>query len=275
MLTTSYLHDDIHYLEILPAYPATDMCIAELQLLVQERLPGTLKKLLVFEDFNDNIARALGAAQGPWHDGFYVDVDVHRIVDPRVGAAFATRSLDLEQLSVSYMANAEDFFRACVRTWTWPHLQSLALTSEHLRITGNCKDIDALLCSAGAAALRMPKLHTLVLWNGRKRNACAFIYRVDQNHASITWRGTWELELHPPVVEAWQRVASRYHSFELRTKKQHIQGTIDSHGDAIHYLKLPCQVVSPASLWQIRKEGEQQWRTDDLSITARTHNIFV
>jgi hypothetical protein len=28
-----------------------------------------------------------------------------------------------------------------------------------------------------------------------------------------------------------------------------------SYGDAIHFLDLPCRVVEPASLWQIRNEG--------------------
>ncbi len=41
-------------------------------------------------------------------------VDATRIVDPQIGAAFASRSLDLE------LVNAEDFFHASLRTWTWP-----------------------------------------------------------------------------------------------------------------------------------------------------------
>ena len=38
-----------------------------------------------------------------------------RVVDPQVGATFASRSLGLEQLS---MANAEDSLRACRPDWT-------------------------------------------------------------------------------------------------------------------------------------------------------------
>jgi hypothetical protein len=58
------------------------------------------------------------------------------------------------------MINAEDFFwHACKSTtWTWHHLQSLALTSQLLQPTGNRREIDALLCQAGLAALRMPRL---------------------------------------------------------------------------------------------------------------------
>lgn len=110
------------------------------------------------------------------------------------------------------MINAEDFFGACLQTWTWEHLQSLALTSALLQPTGNPDEISALLSSAAATALRMPSLRTLMLWNGRVDNACAFVYRhrgLNKGGRSITWRGTWNLEVTPAVEEAWQAVASR------------------------------------------------------------------
>lgn len=231
-------------------YSTTNICIAELLLLVQNHLPKTLKRLSVFEDFNDNLAAALANPRN-------LLVDTTRIVDPRIGAAFAFRSLDLEQLSISYMVNAEDFFQACTRTWTWQHLQSLALTSQLLQSTGSRQETYTLLCSAGVTALQMPRLHTLVLWNGTQGNACAFIYHTDRYYAYLTWRSTWDLELSPCVVKAWQCVAFKFRSSELRIDKQQIQGAVRSHGDAIHHLDLPCQVVAPASLWQMRREGAQ------------------
>jgi hypothetical protein len=151
------------------------------------------------------------------------------------------------------MINAEDFFHACLRTWNWQHLESLALTSQLLRQAGVYADICNLLCDAGSAALRMPKLRTMVLWNGKRDNACAFIYHTQRDHSEITWRGTWDLELSP-CVKVWQHVASKVHSRELRVHKQRIESPIGSHGDAIYHLKLPCQVVSPESLRQIRRE---------------------
>lgn len=219
--------------------------------MVQNRLPKTLKRLSIFEDFSDDLATALVTAQlqVPWLT-WQEQVNATRIVDARIGAAFAPRSLDLEQLSVSYMVNAEDFFRACLPTWTWQCLQSLALTSQLLRYPGRREEVDALLYEAGAAALRMPRLHTLVLWDGMKGNACAFIYRTERGHADLIWRGTWGMELSRRVVEVWERAAT----CPLRVVKQQIHGTIESHGDAMHYLDLPCQVVTPESLWQIRRE---------------------
>jgi hypothetical protein len=159
---------------------------------------------------------------------------------------------------VSYLSNAEDFFGACLPTWTWEHLRSLALTSALLQPAGSRANIYALLSSAAAAALRMPRLQTLVLWNGRRGNACAFAYHHQhqgRGRPHIAWRSTWDLELTHTVVEAWQTVASQARPSELGIEKQDIPGGVDSHGDAIHHLALPCPVVAPASLWQMRREG--------------------
>jgi hypothetical protein len=222
----------------------------EYAFVIQNGLPKTLKTLSVFEDFDDSLAAALA------HPPRLYPVDSVRIVDPRIGAAFASRSLHLEQLSVSYLSNAEDFFGACLPTWTWEHLRSLALTSALLQPAGSRANIYALLSSAAAAALRMPRLQTLVLWNGRRGNACAFVYHhQDRGRPHIAWRSTWDLKLAHAVVEAWQTVASQARPSELGIEKQDIPGGVDSHGDAIHRLALPCPVVAPASLWQMRREG--------------------
>ncbi|PSS08743.1 hypothetical protein M430DRAFT_109611, partial [Amorphotheca resinae ATCC 22711] len=69
------------------------------------------------------------------------------------------------------------------------------------------------------------------------------------------WRGTWDLELSPCVVDVWKCVAFKFHSSELGIVKQRIRGVIGSHGEAIHHLDLPCRVVEPTSFWQIRMEG--------------------
>ncbi|KAK4034087.1 hypothetical protein C8A01DRAFT_19055 [Parachaetomium inaequale] len=153
----------------------------------------------IFEDFNDKRIKALVSGQPPWQS----QVDTSRVVDSRIGAAFAARSLNLEELSLSYLANAEDFFRACIPTWTWPRLRSLALTSQLLRRPGRRQEIDALLYEVGVTALQMPRLRTLGVWDGIEGSTCAFIYHVDRDHASVTWRGTWDMALSPRVVEVW------------------------------------------------------------------------
>ena len=63
------------------------------------------------------------------------------------------------------------------------------------------------------------------------------------------------MQLSPRVVKAWQCVAMEHHLCRtLRVDKQRVNSVIGSHGDAIHFLDLPCPVVDPASLWQIRRE---------------------
>ncbi|KAH6617007.1 hypothetical protein F5144DRAFT_380590 [Chaetomium tenue] len=213
---------------------------------IRNHFPKTLKTLSVFEDPDDRIDPALDYS---WW-GLRVPFAFHD-VDPRIGAAFASLSLSLEQLSAAYMVNAEDFFGACLPTWTWEHLQSLALTSALLHPMGNPDEISALLSSAAATALRMPRLCSLVVWNRREDNACAFVYRhrgLNKGGPSITWRGTWNLEVTPAVEEAWQAVASQKASpLELEIEKEDIEGEVQSHADAISRLALPCFVVVPIS----------------------------
>ncbi|KAK3291645.1 uncharacterized protein B0H64DRAFT_478377 [Chaetomium fimeti] len=228
----------------------------EYAFMIQNGLPKTLKTISIFEDFDDSLVATL--ADPGWFGPMF-PVDSVRIGDPHIGAAFASRSLDLEQLSGSYLSNAEDFFGACLQTWTWEHLRTLALTSALLQPAGGHDKVYALLSSAAATALQMPMLHTLVLWNGTRGNACAFVYHYpDRGSPYIAWRGTWDLELTHAVVEAWQAVASQVRPWKLAIEKQYIRGGVDSHADAIHRLALPCPVVAPTSLWQMRRERAYQ-----------------
>lgn len=216
---------------------------------MRNNLPDTLHRLTVFEDsykFYDPFPKR--PAHIPWYN----------LVDPSEGldAVFAAKSLDLQHFAISFMINAEQLFRHCQSTWSWSHLQSLALTSQLLQDDWEkSEQIETLLCRAGVLVQKMPKLHTFVLWNGGKGHACAFIYRIDRDSASVTWRGTWHLELSPIVIKSWQLAASKLPFSKLRIKQECIQGVIKSHGDAIYHLELPCQVIDPASLWQIRREG--------------------
>ena len=213
-------------------------------------LPDTLNRLIIFEDaykFYDQFPKR------PAH------IESFNLIDPSegLGAGFASKSLDLQHLAISFMINAEELFQYCQPKWSWSYLQSLALTSQLLQDDLEKREqVEALLCRARVLIQKMPKIHTLVLWNGGKAHACAFIYRINRDSASITWRGTWHLELSPRVVKSWQLAALKRNFSELQVKQEYIRGVIiKSHGDAIYHLDLPCQVIDPASLWQIRREG--------------------
>ncbi|OBT70758.1 hypothetical protein VF21_10169 [Pseudogymnoascus sp. 05NY08] len=210
---------------------------SEFNSLLQYVLPKTFKKLSVFEDFNKEL---IAVADPYWPSQWSPKWDMEHLVNqeqdtvrymrdyPRDSFVRQIFDLNLEELSISYMINAEDFFPASPprRYWNspppgpWERLQSLALTSQLLQPTIDHPETNALLHRAGISALQMPKLHTLVLWNGTRGFAAAFIYRVHRDCASIAWRGTWNHEFTPQVIEAWQSVASTLHSAELRIEKQ-------------------------------------------------------
>ncbi|RTE78965.1 hypothetical protein BHE90_006540 [Fusarium euwallaceae] len=219
---------------------------------ITKQFPQSLKRVSIFEDFSDHLTAAIvNSSRRLW----YSPVEMDGNTAHKLAAAFAAKCRDLEHLSVAYMIDAEDFFHGANRFSVWENLQSLALTSKLLRPTASRREIDSLLQKAGTVALRMPKLHTLVIWDGIKGNACAFIFHVNGEGVQITWRSTWEMELSSRVVKVWERVTSQRHSRALRVDKQEIHEVIESHGDAIYHLDLPCQVVSPASLGQIRREA--------------------
>ncbi|KAF5614933.1 uncharacterized protein FTJAE_13543 [Fusarium tjaetaba] len=218
-------------------------------------MPETLKRLTIFQDSKQYLTeRAL-------QDGNYVSIspeDMSEFDFVGITKSTAQTSLTLDELSVSFYVDAMNFFKACEEEWTWDHLKSLSLTSSLLfrSIKGQDQRIDSLLITAAKFLLRMPNLTTMVLWNGGTGEACGFIYTRTKHYAHITWRGTWDLEVSRQVLEAWEDVA-KLHSVELRVRHECLKETIRSHGDAIFHLNLPCQVIEPTSLWQIRMEDAQ------------------
>lgn len=175
----------------------------------------------------------------------------------RVSQALAAKSVKLQSMAVSFIVPAEKILQQCDPTWQWPQLETLALTSPTISLAGGYgAKIEALLCSAARFAARMPRLQTLVLWNGGIANAAAFIFRRNGNHASITWRGIWVFDFTPRVVACWQRVATDLGAGVFHVARERRMGApITSHGEAIYQLNLPCQVITPESLWQIRREA--------------------
>ncbi|KAH7174566.1 uncharacterized protein B0J16DRAFT_404314 [Fusarium flagelliforme] len=224
-------------------------------------LPITLKRLIVFRDDNDFLQAANfqqdSEVQKYRQERQRLRDEGHRLVDvtAKNSHSLAQISLRLEELSASFVVDAKDFFKFCAKDWTWSHLHSLALTSRFLDVekvsqTGS----NALLLTMSTLVLRMPLLRTFVLWHGRKDSAGAFIYTRSEKYAHMVWRGNRHLDFSPEVLEAWSNVA-KFHSSELRVRHEGIIEKIRCHGDAIYYLDLPCQVIEPTSLWQIRMEG--------------------
>lgn len=215
-------------------------------------LPRTLKRVSVFEDFNEHYDHQL-----MWG---YPVANHMRVASPFLGSAFSSRSTRLEELSISFMVDAEHFFQACQPEWRWEELRSLALTSRSMKPLKE-EEVTNLLLMASNAAMLMPKLQTMILWNSAKGEACAFAY--NKQDSSITWRGTWEMKLGQKVVDAWRKIDSENDRQPLRAKSELIFDKILSHGDAIYHLGLPASVIDPVSLWQIRNEHLVSYREPD------------
>jgi hypothetical protein len=170
----------------------------------------------------------------------------------------ALASLQLEHLAASFLVDARHFF-AIEPSWEWPNLTSLVLTSKVLRPGEDPLEIGAMLQAAAAAAMRMPRLETMEIWNGRKWLAAVFQYQTLRNarQATITWRATWELAMEPSLIRAWEAVVhDRYDdSWSLDVVQERLDvAAVKSHGDAIPCLGLSGQVIRPVSLQQIQME---------------------
>lgn len=120
----------------------------------------------------------------------------------------ALASLRLEQLSASFIVDADQFFQI-EPSWEWPLLTTVALTSGLLSPDKNPIEVGAMLQAAAEAAKKMPKLETMEIWNGRKGLAALFKYHLihKKQQATILWRGTWELAIDPSAIRAWEGVA--------------------------------------------------------------------
>ncbi|TQN63669.1 hypothetical protein CSHISOI_11773 [Colletotrichum shisoi] len=180
--------------------------------------------------------------------------------DPAVGKMIALTSLKLEHLAASFIADANHFFE--IRpAWEWPNLASLVLTSKLLTPDENPIEFGAMLRAAAAAAMKMPRLETMEIWNGRKGGGLAALFRYqafrNARQAVIVWRGTWELAMEPSTMQAWEAVMYQYDGWRLDLVQEQLdEAAIKSHGDAAHHLMLSGQVIRPISLWQIQREQE-------------------
>jgi hypothetical protein len=137
-------------------------------------------------------------------------------------------------------------------------LTSLALTSRLLAPDESPIEIDNMLRAAAAAAMKMPNLETMEIWNGQV--GLAMLFRFQQagegRPAVMTWRGTWPFALRSPVIQAWEAVALQHRGRGSVIVKELLDAgaVVRCHGDAIHHLKLLTPVMQPVSLRQIRME---------------------
>jgi len=215
--------------------------------------PNTLQTLTVFQDLCPEYMIGVPRVYG--HSRVYVDPARWESENSK---QFAARSLDLQQLSISFMVTAETFFSHCQSDWKWKNLQTIILTTRQFNRPLELQAVSVFLQDAAQVALRMPSLETMVLWNtGWKPSANSFTYCRTKTAATITWCGTEDLEFDRDTVQAWEEVARKHDHPYLWSDKRRIERTeIISHGHAIRLLDLPSLVIDPESRQQIEKEYE-------------------
>lgn len=212
-----------------------------------------LNRIVLFENFNQKYPAAMQEDIPEMPS----PCESTRTPKPSVSLLAASASLNLEHLAASFIVDAGYFFKI-EPAWQWPNLTTIALTSNLLHPNEKPTKIEDMLRLAGEVALKMPQLEIMEIWNGRKRLAGLFQYKVarDTKQATITWRGTCNLDIGTPVVEAWEAVVRQFGGWRLNFARDRLDATdIKSHGDAIHDLKLSCQIIRPIpSLDQILTE---------------------
>ncbi|KAI1378528.1 hypothetical protein F4677DRAFT_453291 [Hypoxylon crocopeplum] len=195
-------------------------------------LPKTMKSSTIFEDFNENwnTIRCFDESTGELKE----DVEFVRTPEPSVSGAVAWMSRQLEKVCVSYMINAKDFFEAREPHFVWSKLTSLSLTSLLLKATADTSAINSMLAEAGVAALEMPKLQTMEIWNGMKR-----------------------MLLKPEVLDNWDRVSQLHtkRSLSVQATRRLDPSEVKSHAAAIRKLGINEHVIHPVSLEQIDRES--------------------
>lgn len=192
-------------------------------------------KLTIFENFNESYPER------------YSDCPAIRVPNPAVSRKLARASLHLTTLSASFMADAGHFFAARQDSWTWDKLTSLALTSRVLNNDADTSDTNNMLRDAAVTALKMPRLETMELWNGRRGVAMLFRSQRarDGQSAIITIRGTSELALGIAAEQARDVVAHQHCHGRVVVQTSLIDpDVIRCHGDAIRQLVFSTEVAS-------------------------------
>lgn len=229
-------------------------------MMIAASLPDTVQSLTMFEDFNeDHNTVVYSHRRSP---KWFGRRELVRTPDAFVGSILAQRSQRLQTLSASYMVDARDFFRAAVYPeCVWGHLNVLTLTSRYLNRSSDVTIVNEMLQNAGRAALNMPALARLTIWNGTKGNACEFRYEAAGVQAFIEWHSNWPLLLTTDVVSAWERAAERHTGARLLVREpRNVQKKyIGSHATAIEILGLQDRVLHPVSFRQIACETSRYW----------------
>ncbi|KAK4060981.1 hypothetical protein Trihar35433_9906 [Trichoderma harzianum] len=228
---------------------------------IPEFLPKTLRTFNWFEDFNEEAIRVCHR-DGPSNELGRIGTDCHA-----ASVTMARQSISFEQLTGCYSVDAVPFFQAVDFRWTWPSLTTLSLTCSLFAMPEKCDEIVTLLERVGMAAQRMPQLQTLDIWYVMRHHAAAFRHRVTDSLITISWLGTWDLNLEAQedgvVATAWKALARLQGNriLYIGTYRPVKVEDVTSHAAAIRLLGIGQSVIHPASLEEISRETKYYFST--------------
>lgn len=213
-----------------------------------------MKQVIFFEDRDDALTNV--------HTPSSPASEKHaRKPNPYIGVALANKSLGFEHFSATFLVEASDFFQAYKPEWIWRNLRSLTLTSYLLDSKRKVDEINGMLQAAGVAALAMPMLQTLEIWNGGVGHAAVFGYHTERGEAVMSWTGTWDMVFNPYVLDIWRKVGYKNHRCEKLAVEQRLIENSDDirrYVDVIELLRTKKHVISRQSLDELRYELENE-----------------
>lgn len=182
-------------------------------------------------------------------------------------------TLHLEYFSICFFVDADDFFEALHFRETNPEnpkpppkvyqeLTSLTLTSTRFlaELSENwdlelwVEGVRELLLRAAVAALQMPKLRLMEIWNSGRGNVAIFRYEVTESSlARISWQSTQYCDpFEDEVVKGWRKVATKHGREELEAFSVLVNGDFEYYGSTIPLLTSKDLVIHAVSAAQMR-----------------------
>lgn len=217
------------------------------------RLPVSLESLHIFED-SKTTRHDLKMPSGPRPSGKQILEDLA-----------TSRALGIKHLSVSFLSDAMDCLEISDHT-TFPSLQSIALTSQtYLQPE---QSFDELLHKAARAAMKMPKLQIMEIWNCENDHAAIFRYEATGSPKSgacrITFKCSWDAApIADRVVKAWKHVASTVASRHLILATGPLPlASYSQYGSIIGQLKLRDSILHDISQMQVRVDAGSEDEVD-------------
>ncbi|QYS98028.1 hypothetical protein H0G86_005227 [Trichoderma simmonsii] len=177
---------------------------------------------------------------------------------PALGQSVAKVSQNLKNLAAIFNVDAKDFFYAFFPSknpelppsMSWSNLRHLNLCSE-LLVPAHYNE---LIRVAAAAALQMPKLGCMELWNsGPHLMSCIFRYcKLRHGKRFIQLLNTWGGKLDKEAIACWREVADRVADCELDAQSLYLDVNVfNNYASVLQYLHGRAGLLSKTSLWDV------------------------